>query len=232
METFTTPTWGYKIITNETLNFYHVLLPQVPLRALFEEIPVIEHIKQENDGSITISTHKEEIHTVVQIIIGFFQAKALEFIDTPKSYYKIDSNKKHVLTWGLTFEGCLGILLEHDPDINPLLQNSWEYINSYSGGLYLPPYTLLLYEDYPKIVHPVSINNFDARKTIEQKTSSMIRKMMKRINQAQEGLEGIALLSLIESKTPLSATDAVRILNNKSFQIKAPTYSPFFKKFA
>ena len=52
--------------------------------------------------------------------------------------------------------------------------------------------------------------------------------MFRRIEQAQDGLEGLALLSMVEEKTTLQKSFITKIINDKSFQINNPIFSPFF----
>lgn len=52
--------------------------------------------------------------------------------------------------------------------------------------------------------------------------------MLKNISEAQPGLEGLALMSLVEQKTKLSQKEIRTIINEKSFGIKSPLYCTFF----
>lgn len=218
------------MIADDIINFYHILLPKIPLDTLKNSLPYAEHIKQQEDGSITITVSSSASSSVVvQSIISFFDQKSLEFLETPKYYYKVDHNvRQSLLGWELAFEGCLAVLLFSDEKLKPFLDNSWELINSTAGGIFLSPYTLFLYEDHPKIIHPVTVRGYDARKAIEHTTSLFIRRMVSRISEAQPGLEGIAILSMVEEKTGLSAKEISTKINNKVANIKNPVLSPFF----
>jgi hypothetical protein len=182
------------------------------------------------DGSIRVKI-TEEVHTeeIIKKLLAFFHQKSLDYFETPTVYYKIPlAMRQQLLSWALSFEGCLAMLLLADKKISGFFHGQWDYLNASTGGLYLEPFTLLLYETYPKVVHPITLQNFKARKSIEHTTVLIIRKMIHRISQAQKGLEGVALLSLVEEKTRHSPLAITRTINDKSFRIKAPVYSPFF----
>ncbi len=231
MQTYhTTQTWGYKIHTPQQISFYHVLLDHIPLYVLPEHIPEIASIQKQGDGSITIQLFEEKSNEeVVKKLLAFFNQKSLDFFETPKMYYKIPTYvRQSLLSWALAFEGCLALLLLANQKTLPFFNGQWEYINSNTGGIYLSPFTIFLYEDHPKIIHPITLQNFSARKNIEQTTAMVIRKMFRRIEEAHRGLEGIALLSMVKEKTVLPSYAITKIINDKSFQIRAPIFSPFF----
>ncbi len=226
---YSTPAYGYKIIGKRAINFYHCLLPKIRVQTISHTIPAIENIKQQSDGSITIYIEKNaSFPQVINKLLEFFDQKGDHFLDTPNSYYKITPlRRQSLLSWAFAFEGCLALLLMNDKATKSVLKD-WQFINSHVGGLYLEPYTIFLYESYPKIIHPITIQNYENRKIIEQKVAYYIRRMIGRIEDAQPGLEGLALLSLVETKTNLSAKDIQRVINDKSFAIKTPNNSPFF----
>lgn len=232
MQSYTTPTWGYKQISSTQINFYHILLPRVSVQTLARHIPFIQGIESRQDKSIVIAfSDSSKVVSIIQELNDFFDKKAFLFLDTPSYYYKIALQKRQsLLEWAFAFEGCLALLLIHDKKIKQLVKPSWQFINSPIGGLWLEPYTLFLYANYPKIIHPVTLQNYENRKTVEQKTSYYIRRMIGRIEDAQPGLEGLALLSLVETKTNLSAKEIQKIVNDASFGIKTPKYSPFFNE--
>lgn len=231
MQGYTTDTWGYKFLSDTSLSFYHVLLAQVSLKELYHSLPNLQYITPRDDGSIFLRLEPFSDHqSVLSALHDFFEKKAKEHLDTPKAYYKIPPiMRQSLLSWSLAFEGCLALLLLADNNTRPFLRGNWDYINSRSGGLYLAPYTVLLYDEYPKIVHPVTVQNYTVRKTIEQTVASSIRKIVKRISEAQEGMEGLALLSLVEEKTDMTSKQISSIIDQKSTGIKAPFYSLFFQ---
>lgn len=130
-------------------------------------------IKQQKDGSITIVLNPQTPSLlVVDKIVSFFKEKEQEYIETPKYSFKVEPRiRAELMQWALAFEGCLALLLASDPGVKELINPTWQFINSKTGGLYLEPFTLFLYEDHPKIIHPITVANYDARKTIEQKNS-------------------------------------------------------------
>jgi len=227
---YTTQTWGYRIVSPSKLSFYHVLLSSIPHLLLMEKTPEIMRVEKESDGSIRIELQKEvHIEHVIKKILAFFEAKSIEFFDTPRYYYKIPENlRQSLLSWSLAFEGCLALMLLEDTHTSTYFSGKWKYINAKTGGLYMSPFTVLLHTDYAKIVHPVTLGNYSARKDIEQTTANLIRKIFRRMEQAQKGLEGIALLSMVEEKTQLNQKSITEIINQKSFQISVPSHSSFF----
>ncbi|MBI2190162.1 MAG: hypothetical protein HYY87_03565 [Candidatus Levybacteria bacterium] len=232
MGSYTTPTWGYKIVSDRQIQFYHVLLPKVKTQTLKRSIPYAQDIKNHKDGSITISLTADSYPTIaIEKVISFFEQKTNSLLETPDYYYKVPLRIKRLLTqWALTFQGCLALMLIHSKKIKKLIKNDFEFINSQCGGLYLAPYTLFLYQDRPKIIHPISAQNSNERKKIEQETARLVRGMIKKMREAQPGLTGLALLSMLEDKTRLKAGKICQIINGKSFGVVNPIYSPFFSE--
>lgn len=229
---YTTQTWGYKFISHSKISFYHALLPQLSLETLYEHLPGVVSIERQKDESILVSLYPaSNAEEIMKKFLVFIEQKSLQFFDTPRFYYKIPPHfRQSLVSWSLAFEGCLALLLLSDTETAPYFTNQWDYINSLTGGIYLHPFTLLLYDQYPKIVHPVTLSNYGARRAIEQTTTGYIRKMFRRTQQAQKGLEGVALLSMVTEKTAIKQNVITKIINDKCFQIKAPIYSPFFTK--
>ena len=230
MNTYSTPTWGYKIVSDHQINFYHILLPKIDIQNLSQKIPYIQNISSQKDGSINISI-KSAINpqSIVDAVAHFFTKKEQGFLETPIFHYKVEEGlRQTLLPWALSFQGCLALLLLTHPTTAKIIDPNWQYINAPTGGLYLSPFTLFLYTDHPKIIHPVGVGNFQSRKDIEQGTSLLIRKMIKIMTQAQPGHEGLALLSLVQDAAKLSSKEICRIINDKSFGIKQPIHSPFF----
>ena len=227
MDRYSTTTFGYKILSDNKINFYHVLLPKVSLESLSQEIG---QVQKQNDGTITVAIPPSSYSlNVIERLVSFFEKKRQDFLDTPKQYYKIDNGIRQTLkSWALSFQGCIALLLAHYQQTKPLIGSNWQFINSQTGGLFLSPYTLFFYKNYPKIIHPVTINSYDYRKTIEGAAAMFVRRAVKRIADAQPGLEGQALLSLIEEQTLLSSKKITSIINEKSFGIQTPTHSPLF----
>lgn len=227
MDKYSTTTFGYKILSDNKINFYHILLPKIQLESLPH---MLGEVQKQSDGTITITIPQSSRSLdVIEQLVSFFEKKSQDFLDTPKQYYKIDNGIRQTLkSWALSFEGCIALLLTHSQQIKLLIDSNWQFINSQTGGLFLSPYTLFFYENYPKIIHPISIQSYDTRKSIEAATAMFIRRILKRIFDAQPGLEGAALLSLVEEQTLLSPKKITSIINDKSFGIQTPSYSPFF----
>ncbi len=230
MNSYTTPTWGYKIISENEINFYHILISKISLDMLKASLPSLESIRYEKDGSITVLISAgSNIQLTAERIIEFVNKISFTHLDTPKFYYKIDSRVSQILKpWALTFEGCLAILLTHDTQLPQLINSHWELSNSTIGGIIVGLYTLLLHASYPQIIHPITLQNYQLRYDIEQKTTEYVKKMIKRITQAQPGYEGLAILSMLEEKTNIDKSILIKTLQDKTFNIQAPVTSPFF----
>src|SRR5581483_8799493 len=229
MQSFSTPVWGYKKVSDNSINFYHKLLSRISLSSLYTYIHDVSEIIYEQDGSITLVLQTPDKATaVIERILSFFDQRSAQLLETPNYYYKIDGKDRQILrTWMLSLEGCLAFLLTNDSQVPFLLGASWDFLNSKAGGLSIGDFTLLLDRDYPKVIHPITAYNYTKRDKIEEKTTEMIRKMTKRISQAQPRYEGVGLLSFVESKTNLPTNAIVNLLNEKSRGIQAPFESPF-----
>lgn len=230
MESVTTTTWGYKVISSTQIAFYHVLLPKIPIKKLKRRIPQIQKIQKHSDGSVTLSLKEAGTHTtVVNHIVAFFDKKNQGTLDTSNYHYKLKPELRQILKeWGLSLEACLGILLSYDKSITAGIKNDWELLNSYVGGLYLSPFTLFFYDTYAKVIHPVTGDNAAIRKTIEQRTASYLRSICEMMQKTKKDTIGVMLLSYVSKKTGLSKEEITQIINEKSAQIKIPLHSPLF----
>lgn len=232
MNSFTTPTWGYKLISQSRITFYHVLLPKVDLSAFEKSLKYVRNIKKHRDGSISVFFPPDTSHeAVIEEIRSYFDKKENTFIETPQYHYKVDKKLRQTLKqWYLAFEGCLGLMLIHDEKVNDLFSPNWDFVNSSTGGIRLEPFTIHLFTDHAKVSEPVTVQNYDTRKLIELTAAAHIRTFIRNIQNAQPGFEGIAMLSVIERKTPLGRKDICRIINEKSFGIQHPGDSPFLQE--
>lgn len=226
----TTSSWGYKVLEGNRVNFYHVLLSQLSFSLVYTILPKDYTIRKEQDGSITVFLNPyDNPEELIKKLVGFFTEKSYDFLQTPKYRYNIPfSSRKTLISWAHALQGCLALLLLADKETEQYFHDTWEFINVSTGGLFLAPFTVFLYKEFPKITHPIAMHNYQARKTIEQKSSFYIRKMIKRIEEAQQGLEGIALLSLIEEKTNFSKDQVAALIYKKSLGVQLPRFSPFF----
>ncbi len=229
MGSYSTNIWGYKLISDTQINFYHVLLPKVKLNSLSSYLPGTT-IEKHTDGSITISlSTPANPSIIVQKILAFFNAKSLNYLDTTNYYYKVDSSTRQLLkSWALSFEGCLALMLANDKDIKKHIDGNWQFTNAEVGGLFIAPFTLSLNYDHAKIIHPITTKNYEIRKLIEQKTAFFIRKMIKEITTAHPGFAGQAMLGTVEAKTGISSKEICKMINDLSFGIKNPDSCPFF----
>ncbi|HSX40168.1 MAG TPA: hypothetical protein VLF68_01005 [Candidatus Saccharimonadales bacterium] len=227
----TTPHWGYKLLSANQINFYHILLPSIDMNML-TKLPYVRNISKAHDGSITVDVFSDaNTRIVIEELISFFEQKSLEYIDTPNYYFNIELPKNRKFKeWSLAFLGCLAVFLTSDRRFETLLNAKWEFINSKAGGLFISPYTLLLNSTHPKVIHPITLPNYETRQKIEQKSAVFVRRMIKQVNESQPGFEGLALVSLVERETAVPAKKVAQFINEKGFGVQNPSSSPFFTK--
>lgn len=224
MTSFSTSTWGYKILSDTQISFYHVLLPKLGIDILKDCIPNLVKIQPKKDGSVTISVAPpQKSMEIAEKIVAFFNKKEQRFLETPPIYYKIDNTVRQALIpWALALEGCLAVML------SKILDMQWELIDSQAGGIALDGFTLLLNKDYPKIIHPISVSNYNQRLEIEKLTAKLVSNLAKNVAQAQPGMEGLALLAFSAEKTKLPEEEIVSLIEQKSYALKNPTNAPIF----
>ncbi len=213
-----TSSWGYKILSENSLTFYHALLPKISLSSLYEFIPQAKHIVYQEDGSIVISLSNSFIPSkVVGKILSLIEEKSKEYLNTPNYYYRIDKSVRQMLKpWALAFEGCLGVVLKHDTNTKKYFKYRWEFLHGPEGGIFLEPYTLILKSEFPKIIHPITPETYDARERIEQSATTTMRALVKRFLEAQPGFEGKAILSYVEEKLETPVKKIVAIIDEKT----------------
>lgn len=225
-----TTSWGYKVISANKLNFYHISLPNISISQILKIVPIAREVSLEKDGTITITVVKtQDMSRILLTIIPFLNKKLREELYSTKYLYKMkDKTRKILGNWALAFEGCLALLLVNDETVKKYIDETWEFVNSTAGGLYLSPFTLLFYKDYPRVIQPVKYINKEARQAIEKRASFIVRKIVKRIEESQKGYEGLALVSLVENATGLKSAEISEIIYGKSFGVKTPKFSSLF----
>lgn len=227
MQGYTTTTWGYKLLSNSHINFYHVLLPTIGISQLPIIVPQAKQIQKHKDGSITITLSPHaSIQNALKVLISFFERKSSQYIDTPYYSYTIPTVlQPHLAQWLLSIEGCLALSLLAHPKVKQLLKRDWSYINAPVGGLYLAPYTLHFYENHLKVIHPTTVSNKENRRLIERTATQMLQTMVKKMAEAQPNHEGLALLSFTEEKATLAKDAIVGTIEEKSAGVVTPHLS-------
>ncbi|MBI4079504.1 MAG: hypothetical protein HY429_04390 [Candidatus Levybacteria bacterium] len=230
---YSTDTWGYTILSNTSVNFYHVLLPKVNAEELSQSLSGVLEIIRNIDGSITVtfSSGSSLPFGLKDLISYFFEQEKL--LDAVTYTYEISPQTRVMLkSWFVAMEGCLAILLTHESEFASIFQEEWEIINSNIGGLFISPYTIFLYENYSRVIHPVTSRNFDTRRAIEQKTAKFVRGIVRRMEAAQPGMEGVAMVSYVVEKTGATESAITDLIHQKCIGIKTPEYAPFFTGFS
>ncbi len=227
----TSPNWSCKEISDTIIHIYHVVLQKISSEELYDCLPDTEYIKKQSDGSIIVVFKNPYTPEALDKIFTILEEKASHFLKVSNNYYNTDKNIiEKIKPWFLSFQGCLALQLFYHPDVKKYISSDWQLVNSLTGGIYLRPFMLFLYNNHPKIIHPVKYQNYDARETIEHTGASIIRTMLRRVKEAQPGFEGVAFLSLTKDNTHLTQEDIVKIINDKTHGMITPRYSPFFEK--
>lgn len=229
MDHYSNTTWGYKLVNENTLNFYHVLLPKIDTRALMHVLHN-DFFFMEKDASLTVLlSDKTTAAKAVEKLLLFFKQKEDDFTTTPSNIVRADNKIRTLLKcWSLAFFGCIAILLVSDEAVSKSVSKNWEYINSNTGGLYLHPFTLIFEQHSARIIHPVTMQNYDSRIRIETAACSYMQKIITRIEDAQRGFEGVAMISLVKERTGMSTGEIAQLINKKSFGVQNPAHCPFF----
>lgn len=224
MITYSTQNWSYKILSNRLVNVYHVLLDKSQINKIYHLLPQVKKITRQTDGSLLIEFPSGYLLPLgLKKIIDFFE-QFLPGLETPEYTYELSGEtKKRLKTWFLSFEGCLALLLLHEYNLG-----EWHYLDSPTGGIQIGHLKLVFKPRFAKIIEPVNEKNYSLRQKIEQNTAHFVRILAKRIQEAQPGFEGLALLSYLEEKTGIAAQDAAEMIARKAQKIKYASVSDFF----
>ena len=231
METKVNREWGYRILTPTSLNFYHILLPQIGLKFLTKNLNNFKEIEFKEDKSVVITAETPmDLQILIQELESLLKNMETQFAQTDDFSYRIyPMHRKFLKDWLLSIESSIALIVISQCSALRLNPYDFELINSQVGGIYLHPFTVLFYEDHAKVIHPIRVNNFFLREHIERTISISMRGILQRVEQAQEGLEGMALISYVEEKTKLPASLIAKIVNEKAKMVANPKYSPLFQ---
>lgn len=226
MQNQISPNWGLKQLTKNCVVFYHSFLSKYKHQIKYYLSPGYS-LKENVDGSITVSAKSPLIKTITQEMITFFNQIDNNISETRNYYYSVSTYVKPILKGlPLAFEGCIAIILTSDIRNASWIGKNWQFINSRIGGLFIEPFTLLFYTNYLKVIHPINAKNFYIRDKIERTAAIAVEKILERVAEAQPGYEGLAMLSYAEEITRIPTQEIVNIINQKSNQIQNPKYFP------
>lgn len=238
MDTKITREWGYRVLTPKAINFYHILLPQLGVSFLKRRMNYFSEIELLEDKSVVITAQTPlDRELLTKELESLLTTMDSQFAQTPNFSYRIYPMHRNFLrNWFLALEGALALIIINQCEALRLKPYDFELINSQVGGIYLPagrqglhPFTILFYEDHAKVIHPVRVNNYFQREQIERVISISMRGILQRVGESRSGFEGLAISSYVEEKTKLPRELIVKIVNEKSSQVRAPKYSPLFK---
>ena len=203
----TSNAWSYHIVSKCTLNFYHVLVPQIELSEILQNLSFGKQIYKETDGSVTlILTEEGHLQETIQELKLFFMDVENDFIDTPYANYAIHYFDHSILNeWYYSIIGTIALILLNDPLLKEINTGKWEFISSPIAALFVEPFTYIFTEQYVKIVHPIRVDNYALREHAEQVASNAFSNIFMRINESFPGFEGVAIASYAEDKMGISA---------------------------
>lgn len=230
MDHYSNTTWGYKLLDKTRLNFYHVLLPRIDALALTHVLHN-DFFFMEKDKSLTVLlSDKTSAKEAIEKLLSFFSAKEQDFTVTPAHIVRAENNVRMLLKgWSLAFFGCIAMLLVSDDTVSKNIHKNWEFINAKTGGLYLHPFTMIFEEHGPRILHPATMQNYDSRLRIEAAACSYMQKIITRIEDAQQGFEGVAVISPVKEQTGMRTHEIAHLLNKKAFGVQNPDHCLFFR---
>jgi hypothetical protein len=147
--------------------------------------------------------------------------------ESTKHRYKIPKAlRKFLNEWAISLEGCLAILVMTHCKAENLRKRKWGLINSETGGIYIEPYVIKLYEDHAEVISPKTENNVKTRDEIENILAVSVRGIIERVSDSMPGYEGLAMLSYVEDKARLSKDLIARLVTRKGFSVINPKKSP------
>ncbi len=224
MQRFSNSYYGYNVMSENVLEFFHVLLDQVSLKMLCQEIAGIDEIEKLSDGSIAITT--KTIVSTLRSCIAYFEKMQSNYWDTPQSLFQIDTSmQKQLIYWGSSFQGCIAMLLTKDPSFSSLYNHSWNFLKSQIGGIFVSPYTILFYENHAKIIHPITIQNYNERKLIEETIAKYATSIATILKRTKSENEGATLISFVAALTQLDEKSITENILEKSLFIDGNTVS-------
>ena len=230
MDTKITKEWGYRFLTPTSLNFYHILLPQLGVSFLKIKLNNFKEIELKEDKSVVIYCETPlDLQLLTKELENLLLHMDAQFAQVSNFTYKIYPIHRNFLkNWFLALEGAIGLIVASQCESLRINPQDFELINSEVGGIYIHPFTILFYENYAKVIHPIRVNNYFIREQIERTISMAMRGILQRAGESRPGYEGLAISSYVEEKTKLSHDLVVKIINEKSATVRAPKYSPLF----
>lgn len=220
MADFSTNNWGYTLKSPNCVNIYHVCLSTVPIKQVIYYLPHAKEVIKEKDQSISVYFPPDQNSEVIlNEVKEFFKVIEKQYLDTPHSYFTIEGQVIDQLRqWAISFEGCIALILLNHPETRNYFQKDWEFIEV-TCGLFIKPFTLMFNDNYVKIIHPIRVTNYVTRLKIESFIAEIVRKLIKRVKDAQPGYEGLALSSFVKEKTNLKDNEIEVYINKKAKNI-------------
>ena len=146
-----TKEWGYKVESETSLNFYHILLPIIGISFLSRNLKTYKEITLKEDGNVLITVEypldlllvKSELEFVLENMVARY-AVTDNFV-----YRAGERGREFLKNWFLAVEGAIALItIAQAPQLR-LKPYDFELINSGVGGIYLHPFTRLSLAIYP-----------------------------------------------------------------------------------
>ena len=230
MDSYISRTWGYRVLNEASIEIYHILLPQIELKSLAQKLSSFKEIVVQREGGIVVFVNDSgEIPGIVEKFKQIFQEIESKYATTPNFNYNIKlSDNRMLKEWFLALEGSIAVILATTFP-QGFRNTNWELINSPIGGIFMEPYTIIFNQEYPKIIHPITLKNYEDRVKVEQIVALSVRGIINRIKEAQPGYEGLAMTSYVEGKTNLERSQIAAVINEKTRLVRTPKFSPLIR---
>ncbi|KKP95033.1 MAG: hypothetical protein US02_C0014G0002 [Candidatus Levybacteria bacterium GW2011_GWA2_36_13] len=219
--------WGIEEISENKIDFYHVLLSRHSVKTLAKNITSFQEIACDSNEKFSLVFEQSEKDKVNKELLNFLIKLESKFLNTPIHGYTLSPKFNNFLKeYFLAFEASLALILMFKVLNREFLTEDWHLLNSTIGGIFVNPYTIVLNEDHAKVIHPINFENYYERNEIERIIAVSIKGIMERVEEADPKHLGEALLSYIKDKTGLDSKTIAEIIDRKSQGIRLATNSP------
>jgi len=226
MQQLVTTYYGYKILSKDSFEFYHVLLKKVTLKEILLNIKGVIEVSKKTDGTLRIKA--QDPAAAINNLIRFFENKEQHFLETPDQKFVFDEYSYHILKeWAIAYQTCIALILTGDPTLLPSYNQEWSLLDSKAGGIYIKPFTIMFFNNCAKVIHPVSLANYNSRKQIEERIAKYTNNMINIFKKQKRTQIGESLIAYTQALTGLNKNIIVKIINNQSEKLNGPSIKVF-----
>ena len=209
--------WGIEEISENKIDFYHVLLSRHSVKILAKNITSFQEITCDSNEKFSLVFEQSEKDKVNKELLNFLISLESKFSIPTKHNYQITPNFKAFLReYFLAFEAGLALILMFRELNRQFLTGDWHLLNSTVGGIYIKPYTIIFDEDHARVIHPINFENYYERNEVERIIAASLKGIMERVEEAQVSFRGQAMLSYIQEKTALDPKLIADIIEKKT----------------